>query len=430
VNLLFALFTYFPHGGLTRDMLAIARACSARGHRVRVVAAESRAPPPEDIDLQILPVSALTHAAKNRRFAAQLPQAAAAFGAHLTVGFNKMPNLDVYYAADDCFAAKAARRGGLYRLTPRARQATAFERAVFGAESGAQILLIAPGQSAVFQRFYATPTSRITLLPPGICRSRIADGDDARAAARREFRREWNLTDRDILLLTVGSGFRTKGVDRAIAALAALPAPQQQRAHLIVIGRGEAARYRRQSRRLGVAARVRFTGARDDVPAFLRAADALIHPARHENTGTVLLEALVAGLPVIATANCGYARYIAQARMGRIVGGGGGDGDVVGGGGGAGRGDGALHRHPRSPHHRHPRSLLSGGDGDGDVGGDTIFEQHAFNQAVQELVECHDSMRETWRTRGRQFAATADIYDMPQHACTVIESAPTRHAGR
>lgn len=387
MNLLFALFTYFPHGGLTRDMLAIARACSARGHRVRVVAAESRAAPPEDIDLQILPVSALTHAAKNRRFAAQLPQAAAAFGAHLIVGFNKMPNLDVYYAADDCFAAKAARRGGLYRLTPRARQATAFERAVFGAESGAQILLIAPGQAAVFRRFYATPTSRITLLPPGICRSRIAAGDDARAAAgRREFRREWNLTERDLLFLTVGSGFRTKGVDRAIAALAALPAPQQQRAHLIVIGRGQAARYRRQSRRLGVAARVRFTGARDDVPAFLRAADALIHPARHENTGTVLLEALVAGLPVIATGNCGYARYIAQARMGRVVGGGGGD--------------------------------------------DTIFEQHAFNQAVQELVECHDSMRETWRTRGRQFAATADIYDMPKHACTVIESAPTRHAGR
>ena len=34
-------------------------------------------------------------------------------------------------------------------------------------------------------------------------------------------------------------------------------------------------------------------------------ADLLIHPAYNENTGTVLLEALVAGLPVLVSAVCG-----------------------------------------------------------------------------------------------------------------------------
>jgi hypothetical protein len=47
-------------------------------------------------------------------------------------------------------------------------------------------------------------------------------------------------------------------------------------------------------------------------PRFLLGADLLIHPAYNENTGTVLLEALVAGLPVLTTAVCGYAHYIAR----------------------------------------------------------------------------------------------------------------------
>lgn len=48
------------------------------------------------------------------------------------VGFNKMPGLDVYYAADVCYAEKVAReKGFFYRLTPRYRHFAAFERATF-----------------------------------------------------------------------------------------------------------------------------------------------------------------------------------------------------------------------------------------------------------------------------------------------------------
>ena len=64
---------------------------------------------------------------------------------------------------------------------------------------------------------------------------------------------------------------------------------------------------------------VSILSGRSDIPRFLLGADLLIHPAYNENTGTVLLEALVAGLPVLATAVCGYAHYIAEAEGGLVI---------------------------------------------------------------------------------------------------------------
>jgi UDP-glucose:(heptosyl)LPS alpha-1,3-glucosyltransferase len=58
---------------------------------------------------------------------------------------------------------------------------------------------------------------------------------------------------------------------------------------------------------------------RSDIPRFLLGADLLLHPAYNENTGTVLLEAVVAGLPVLTTAVCGYAHYIGDADAGVVV---------------------------------------------------------------------------------------------------------------
>jgi UDP-glucose:(heptosyl)LPS alpha-1,3-glucosyltransferase len=44
-----------------------------------------------------------------------------------------------------------------------------------------------------------------------------------------------------------------------------------------------------------------------------------VHPAYAENTGTVLLEAAIAGLPVLTTRACGYADYIRDADLGRVL---------------------------------------------------------------------------------------------------------------
>ena len=45
----------------------------------------------------------------------------------------------------------------------------------------------------------------------------------------------------------------------------------------------------------------------------------LVHPARLDVTGTVILEALGAGLPVVVTGNCGYAPHVLDAGAGEVV---------------------------------------------------------------------------------------------------------------
>ncbi len=367
MKLAFALINYFPHGGLTRDLVAIARACQQQGHQVRVYAGECRGTVDAEIDLRLLPVKAWTNHGKKREFARLLKDATLEFSPDLVVGFNKMPALDIYYVADVCFAEKIHSRSLLYRIMPRCRHYLAFEKAVFSRESPTEIFMISKRQMNIYQDFYGSLQERVSILPPGISRDRIA-GDDAQVR-RKCFRDQWRLGDNDKLLLAVGSGFRTKGLDRTLKALASLPSHLLDKAHLFVVGKDRTSSFERLARRLGVRSKVKFLNGRDDVPEFLLGADLLIHPAYRENTGTVLLEAMVAGLPVITTDVCGYAHYISDENMGEVL---------------------------ASP-----------------------FDQSALNQGVRRLIEME---RNIWRERGRNFAQKADIYDMPLHACRRIEA--------
>ncbi len=56
---------------------------------------------------------------------------------------------------------------------------------------------------------------------------------------RAAFRAEFGLAEDDLLLVQIGSGFKTKGLDRSLAALAALPDALRLRTRLIAIGADE-----------------------------------------------------------------------------------------------------------------------------------------------------------------------------------------------
>ena len=94
-------------------------------------------------------------------------------------------------------------------------------------------------------------------------------------------------------------------VQKGVAKLLATAADWLRRlpdCDLLVVGQGplETA-LRQQCREAGIAGRVHFAGWRPDIPAILAASSLLVLPSAWEGMPNVVLEAMAAGLPVVAT---------------------------------------------------------------------------------------------------------------------------------
>jgi glycosyltransferase involved in cell wall biosynthesis len=123
------------------------------------------------------------------------------------------------------------------------------------------------------------------------------------------------------VVVHVGRFHSWKGQQVLLHALAI-----EKRAHAWIVGAplfGEeafAADLRTLSTKLGLDARVKFLGLRDDVPALLRAADIVVHSSiLPEPFGRVVVEGMLAGKPVIAADAGGVPEIIINDRTGYLV---------------------------------------------------------------------------------------------------------------
>lgn len=312
----FVLFEYFPYGGLQQDMMKILKVCKTRNVEVTIFCMQWEGEKPDNTEVVILPTQGYTKTAQREYFVeTMLGETVDKYD--LVLGFNKMPGLDYYYAADYCFAEKAWNERSLfYRLTARSKQYLNYEEAVFGKNEDAVSLLLTPNQREEFITHYQTDADRLIILPPGIKADRRA-GPDA-PVKRRHLRFELSIQADEFLLLQIGSSFKTKGLDRSLLAYAALSEGLRKKVHFYVIGEDEPGKYLKMAERLGVGKQFKILNGRNDIPDFLQAADLLIHPSIKESAGMVILEAIVAGLPVLATASCGYAYHVQNANAGKI----------------------------------------------------------------------------------------------------------------
>jgi len=117
----------------------------------------------------------------------------------------------------------------------------------------------------------------------------------------------------------LGRVVRAKGVDTLVEAAARLRTPG---ADVVIVGDGpDRTRIEALARGLGVADRVHVTGfvGHERVPSILASADLLVLPSRYEELGTVLVEAMHAGLPVVATRVGGIPEVVADGVTGLLV---------------------------------------------------------------------------------------------------------------
>lgn len=321
----FLIFKYFPYGGMQRDMLRTATRLAEAGHSVDIFTMSWDGEMPQvgaahgRISVHIMPAKGWFNFRKYQDFIRQAQaRIAREFNVDLIVGYNRMGGLDVYFAADPCFIERAhTQRNWLYRLTPRYRWFQRTEQVIFSPQGKTQVLMVDMAEKAVFQRWYHTQDDRFHYIPPYLSGERLQLHD--RAEMRAYLRNAFNLPPETKIALLVGSGFYMKGLDRAVHALASLPADMRQDFKLIAIGQDKPAPFIRMASKLKVADNLIISRGRPDIPQLMQGADFYLHPAYRENTGLVILEAMASGLPVLATASCGYAVHVQKADAGQVV---------------------------------------------------------------------------------------------------------------
>jgi glycosyltransferase involved in cell wall biosynthesis len=136
-----------------------------------------------------------------------------------------------------------------------------------------------------------------------------------REESRETLQREFAL-DGDLPIVATVSVLRPKkGIEVLLEAVRSVP-----HARFLIIGDGpKRAEWETLAGSLGVASRVRWAGFRNDVDALLAGCDLFVHPTLDDALPTVLLEAMAAGLPVVASSVGGIPEIVTPGVTGELV---------------------------------------------------------------------------------------------------------------
>lgn len=150
------------------------------------------------------------------------------------------------------------------------------------------------------QKYYSVGADRITVIPNGVDCLRMQSL--RKEINRSDLRDQFGLGENDFVLLFVGNEFGRKGLLTIFDSLVSL---HDKDVRLLVAGAGDIDSYSRRASALGISAFVKFLGGVANPEPLFIAADAFVLPSLYEPFGIVILEAMAAGMPVIASCGCG-----------------------------------------------------------------------------------------------------------------------------
>jgi UDP-glucose:(heptosyl)LPS alpha-1,3-glucosyltransferase len=181
------------------------------------------------------------------------------------------------------------------------------ERLAFRREMTTTFIAVSQNVVEDMEHLYHVPQERMLVIPNGYDPHQCSAS--RRLSLRDGRRKELGLSPDDLALLLVANEYHRKGLAVLLEAMAEIG---DGRLKLFLVGRMSPAAYVNRIKELGLQERVRYCGPTNDVSEYHAAADLFVLPTQYEAFGSVIVEALASGLPVITTALAGAAVVIRE----------------------------------------------------------------------------------------------------------------------
>lgn len=133
-------------------------------------------------------------------------------------------------------------------------------------------------------------------------------------------RKEWGISEETIVVGTAARLVPQKSLDTLIEGFAVFASRCAAPAKLVIAGCGPLeADLREHARKHGIVDRVVWTGFREDVPVVMSAFDIFAFTSLYEDFGLVVLEAMAARRPVIASRSNALPEVVADGETGILI---------------------------------------------------------------------------------------------------------------
>lgn len=235
----------------------------------------------------------------------------------LLFSLERVPGCDIFRAGDGVHAAwlehrkkrESSWRSWLSARRPSHRETIMMERELFAPKTSTLVIANSAMVAQEIREYFEFPQEQLYIIPNGVPLIPPLTSEERRGA-----RELFGISEKELMLLFVGSGWKRKGVDIAIQAVQqsrSLDKELHSSIHLWVAGRGSM-----RGKKLPA---IHLLGPVKNIKLLYHAADLFILPTVYDPFSNASLEALMAGLPVITTTANGCSEVIEEGVHGSII---------------------------------------------------------------------------------------------------------------